>query len=121
MFNLCDVLQFVVDRFNDGSFSQQQFVGSRHQGPLHVFFQLCDELYAIHEVFLKQFLADVPFVTDKLPVNVFDKILVFQRLPVIDICRREHEVEQFTFFIAYQMQLKPKNHPMEHFPLVAIP
>ena len=31
MFDLCNILQFIIDRFNLGSFSEQNLVGNTHQ------------------------------------------------------------------------------------------
>ena len=36
MLQLCDVLQFVVDRLNDRPFAKQYLVGDAHQAVLHV-------------------------------------------------------------------------------------
>ena len=53
MFYLCDVLQFVIDRFNQGSFSEQYLVGNTHQRVLHIAFNFSDKLYTIKEEVLK--------------------------------------------------------------------
>ena len=49
VFNLGYVLQLVVDRFNQGAFSQQDFVRYVHQGVLHVVLHLGYQLYAVKE------------------------------------------------------------------------
>ena len=55
MFQLRDVLQFVVDRLNDRPFAKQYLVGDAHQAVLHVVLHLGYQLNAIDEQFLEQF------------------------------------------------------------------
>ena len=43
MFNLRNVLQFVIDRLNQGPFSEQDLVGNAHQRVLHIVFNFSDK------------------------------------------------------------------------------
>ena len=45
MFNLCNVLQFIIGRFNQGSFSGLNLVSNTYQGVSHIVFDLGDEWY----------------------------------------------------------------------------
>ena len=108
MFNLCNVLQFVIHSLNDSSLPEQQFVGNRHQSSLHVALEFSDKLNSIHKKSFKQMLSNVPLVTDKLSIYEFDKSLIFKRFTVVDIARCYHKVEQFTLLIAYQVKLESK-------------
>lgn len=106
MFHLCNVLQFVIDSLNDSPLSQQQLVRHGHHGTPHVTLELRNKLNAVNEESPKQILAYISFVSDKFPIDKFNEGLVFQRLAVINISWRYHEVEQLTLLIAYQMQFE---------------
>lgn len=92
VFYLCNVLQLIIHRLNDRSFPEKKFVRNAHQRALHVAFQLGDKLYSVNEESLKESLADIPLVANQLAVYELHKRLVFQRLAVINISRRYHEV-----------------------------
>ena len=44
--DLADVLELVVDGFDQRSFAQQEFIDHRHQLVLHILFELGDQLQA---------------------------------------------------------------------------
>lgn len=71
MLHLSNVLQLVIDGFDDGSLSKQELVGNAHQGSLHVVLQFGYQLYPVHKETLKQILADISFVTDKFAIENF--------------------------------------------------
>lgn len=52
----------VIDRFNQGPFLEQNFVGYAHQGIFHVVLDLGDKLYAVREKILEESLADISLV-----------------------------------------------------------
>ena len=62
VFYLCDVLQLIMDRFNQSTFSEQNIVRHTHQGISHIVFDLSDKLYAIKEKAFKQSLTDISLV-----------------------------------------------------------
>ena len=62
VFYLRNVLQFVIDCFEQGSFSEQNLVGNTHQWILHIVFNSSDKLYAIKKKVLKQSLTNIFFV-----------------------------------------------------------
>lgn len=43
MFNLCNVLQFIIGRFNQGSFSGLNLVSNTYQGVSHAVFNFSDQ------------------------------------------------------------------------------
>ena len=45
VFDLCNILQFVIDRFNQGSFSEQSLVSHTRQWVLHIVFNFSDKLH----------------------------------------------------------------------------
>jgi hypothetical protein len=124
MFYLSDVLQFVIQRFYDGSFPKQQPIRDSHQRTFHVILQLGNELYAIHEQMLEKLPTDISLVSDQFPIDFTQKALVLQRFPVIDIAGSDAEVEDFSFLIAYDMEfeteepshraLTPGGYSLEH-------
>ena len=106
MLHLSNVLQLIIDGFDDGSLSKQKLVGNAHQGSLHVVLQFGYQLYPVHKETLKQILADISFVTDKFSIEHFHECLVVQRLPVVNITWCNHEVQQLTFLITNQMKFE---------------
>ena len=108
MLYLRDILQLVVDCLYDGPLSGKQPVGHAHDGSLHVALELRYQLDAVNEEALEQFLAYVSLVSDEFPVEEFHKGLVVERLAVIYISRRNHEVEQLPLLITDQVQLEPE-------------
>jgi len=69
--HLSNVLQLIIDGFDDGPLSKLELVGNAHQGTLHVVLQFGYQLYPVHKETLKQILADISFVTDKFAIEHF--------------------------------------------------
>lgn len=44
MFNLRYIFQLIIHRFDDGAFSQEEFIHQRHELVFHVFLNLGDQL-----------------------------------------------------------------------------
>ena len=67
MLNLRYVLELIDYTFNDGSFTQKQFVQYREQAILHVFAEFRDELHPkpVQELF-KEGLSDIATIRDQL-------------------------------------------------------
>ena len=72
--------------------------------------QFGDQLYSVNEQFVEQVFANIFFVTDEFSVDEFNEWPHFQRITVVDITRRNHEVRDFTPVVANQMQFKPVEH-----------
>lgn len=96
----------VIDRFDQGSFFEQNFVGNTHQWILHIVFNFSDKLYTIKEKVLKQSLTGISFVCTWFSFDVLRKLTLLQWFPVIHVFRREHKIENLTLVIDYQMQLE---------------
>lgn len=103
VFYLCNVLQLVINRFNQGPFSEQDLVGNAHQRVLHIVFNFSDKLYAIKGKALKQILADISLVGTQFSFNVLQELTLLQRLVVIHVCGSEHKIENLPFIIDYQI------------------
>lgn len=106
VFNLCNVLQFIIDRFNQCSFSEQDFIGYTHQRVPHIVLNFSDKLYTVKEKVFKQSLTGISFVGTEFPLNVSQELTLFQRLPITYIPRGKYEIKDFAFVIDNQMQLE---------------
>lgn len=106
VFYLCDVFEFVVYSLDNGSFSQKYSVIHRSQAALHVVFEFGYQLDSVDEQLAEQAFAYIALVTDQLSIYELDKRLHFQRFPVVNISRSDHEVEYLSLVVAYQMQLE---------------
>ena len=74
--------------------------------PLHVALKLCYQLDAVHEKSGEEVPANVSLVSDQLSEDPFDEGFVPERIPVVNIARCEHEVQEFPLFAADQMQFE---------------
>ena len=52
---------------------------------------------------LQLFLDTQPIVPDKLSIYKFYKGFIFKRFTVVNILRRNHKIQKFSTFVAYQM------------------
>ena len=66
MFDLADVFELVVDRFNQGPLSQEDLVDEGKQLGLHVLAELGDEFDPLGSQGLEEFLGDVATVAEEL-------------------------------------------------------
>ena len=103
MLGLGDVLEFIIDGLYDSPLSGQQSVRHTHQCAFHVTFELCNQLDAVNEESLEEFLANISFVSNEFAIQEFHEGLVLKWLAVIDIARSNHEVEHFSLLIADEM------------------
>ena len=106
MLNLSDILQFIIDGFDNGPFSCQQPVGHAHDGSLHVALQFRYQLDSVNEQPLEELLADVSLVTNKFSVEELHESLVVKGLAVINVARGDHEAEQLPFLVADEVQFE---------------
>lgn len=66
MFDLANIFELVIDRFNDRSLTYQPFINQAHQRILHILAQSRDQLESqITEQLLKQWLGEIAFVADE--------------------------------------------------------
>ena len=115
MFNLADVLQFIVNSLYDRPFPEEYFVMEIHQRVLHVPFQLCHQVYIIDEEHFEEVLADIPPVGEELPEESFFEHPVLQRFPVVHIGSRETERDDLSPVVADEVKLEsvtPSHRPL---------
>ena len=103
MYDLCRILQHVVDGFYDVSLAQHHSIVERNQLVLHVYTQSCHQLYAILKEKVKQFLRYVTFVCEHLAIQSFSKNLEYFRILVADICASKDKGYNLASVIACKM------------------
>lgn len=104
--NLGHVLQLVVDGLNQRPLAEKEAVSNGHDLTFHVALQFCNQLNTLHKELGEEILADVSLVTDQFAEDLLDKGLVPERLPVVDIAGRKHEVQQIAFLVTDQVQFE---------------
>lgn len=104
--NLSHVFQFVVDGLNERSLPEENAVSNGHDLSLHVTLQLCNQLNTINIKPGKEFFPNVSLVSDKSTEDPLNEGLVPERLPVIHIARRDHEVQEVSLFVANEVQFE---------------
>jgi hypothetical protein len=104
MLNLRDVLELVIDSFNDGSLSEHELVGNRHQPVLHVLSNGCNNLQSLNKEFIEQSLRYVTFVCEELTKQPIchDRY----RFSVIFIAWGQVETKDLSLIVDDQMELE---------------
>ena len=106
MYNLCRILQHVVNGFDNVSLAQHHSVIERHQLVFHVYAQPCHQLYSILKEEVKQLLRNVAFVSEQLAIQTFSKNLEHIRVLVADICTSKYKRYYLASVIARKVELK---------------
>ena len=86
MFNVADILELVVDGFNERPFPQQDFVVQVHERVLHVLLEFGHKVYVVNE-------------------KPFEKLL--QWFTVVHVSRRERPLYYLATVVYHYMQLEP--------------
>ena len=106
MYNLCRILQHVVNGFDNVSLAQHHSVIERHQLVFHVYAQSSHQLYSILKEEVKQFLRNIAFVGEQLAIQTFSKDLEHIRVLVADICTSKYKRYYLASVIARKVELK---------------
>ena len=109
MYNLCRILQHVVNGFDNVSLAQHHSVIEWHQLVFHVYAQPCQQLYSILKEEVKQLLRNIAFVSEQLAIQTFSKNLEHIRVLVADICTSKYEGYYLASVITRKVELKPKS------------
>ena len=104
MFDLGNVFQLIVDRFDQRTLSQQDFVHQRHQRVFHVASQGRDEVNASLPKGVKQVGRNVTFVAKKFSEHFACQMR--HRLVIIGVARRQLDCQQFAAFIDDEMEFE---------------
>ena len=107
MLNVADVLELVVDGFNECPFPQQDFVMQVHERVLHVLLELGHKVYVVNEETFEKFLAYVSPVGEYLSEEPLREVLVLQGLPVVHVPRRERPLYYLATVVYHYVQLEP--------------
>ena len=92
MASMCDwgdVFQLVIDRFDNGTFPQEEFIHQGHQLIFHVFVEFGDQLQMLLEQQIKECLGNIPFIAKELAPD--PSCHLRDRFPVIPVRRREFD------------------------------
>ena len=92
--DLRDILQLIVDGLDQSPLAQENFVRDCHKLAFHVALKLCYLLDAVHEKSGEEVPADVSLVSDQISEDPFDEGFVPERIPVVNIARCVHEVQE---------------------------
>ena len=106
VFNLADVLEFVVDGLDECPFPEQDFVVQVHEGVLHVLLEFGDKVYVVNEKGLEQLPAYVPPVGEELPEQPVCEVLVLQGFTVVHVPGRECPLYDFPAVVNDDVQLE---------------
>lgn len=94
------VLDQFVNALDDVSFPQHNLVPHRYQFVLHLSLEPMNELDALTEQVLKEFLLDVSSISEDLSKQDLCKHRPYSAIPVIHICSYKTERYHFTRIIA---------------------
>ena len=83
VFNLADVLELVVDGFDEGTLAQQQFIGQGEQLVLHPLAQLGNQLQVLFSQGLEELLGEIAPVPEEFAGESFGQAGYW--LTVIDV------------------------------------
>lgn len=107
MFYLADVLEFVVDCFDDRTFAQHDLVVHAHQAVFHVVTDIGDQVYVVYEQDIGQFFGQVAFIGKQFAENRFQEPLVPKRFAVVHIGLCDGKVYYFALIIDDNVQFEP--------------
>lgn len=103
---MAHVLELVVDRLDESPFPEDDFVIQAHEGVLHVLLESRDKVYAVNEKALEKFLAYIAPVCEDLSEQVLLESVVFQRLSVVHVPRRERPLYYLSAVVDHDVQFE---------------
>ena len=104
MLNLRDVLELVIDGFNNGAFSQKELILQKHQAILHILLDRSDEMQVLSKKLFNQGLGNVTFVGKELTEKC--RCQIGYGFTVIQVARGEIEGQDFPPVIDDQMEFE---------------
>ncbi len=103
--NLRNVLELVIDGFDDGALAQKELIFQVHEAVLHIFAEFGDQLQMlVIEQFLKNRFGDVAPVAKQLAKQMLGEL--GQRHSVIHIACGQISGQQLTAVIDHHMQFE---------------
>lgn len=110
MFNLRNILQFVIYRFYQGAFSQQDFVRHAIKEFLILFFTLVVSCMPSIKGSRTGFVRHTPVGTE-FPFYILQELFLFQRFPVVHISGVNMKLSISPLSLMTRCSLKPKTSP----------
>ncbi len=101
MYDVCLVLEQVVDALDDAPFPEHDLVPHRHEPVLHVRPQPVYKVYAPVKEVLEKFLLDVSPVGKYLSIEFLCEDCPYPFIPVINVCSCKTEGYDFSTVIAH--------------------
>jgi len=108
VFNLANVFEEIVDRFDDSPLTEQDFVSHIHEFVLHVFLQLGNEMNTAAVEFLEQRSRKIAFVSENLAEHMLSKLRNDRPISVVNIAGGEAESDDFTSVVDGNVQFEPE-------------
>ena len=102
--DLLDVLELIVDGFDDGTLAQQQLVGQGHEFVAHVLADCGDQLQAPIPQHLEELLGDVASIPHELAGQALSQLR--DRAAIVDVARGDLEGQEFALVVDHQMELE---------------
>ena len=121
MFELADVLELVVDRFDQCPFPEQYRIHVLQVLFLHVLPYLGHQLYAVLEQQLRKCLRDVPLVAEELAEDVLCHGGHYLDVAVVHVALAQIEREKFATVVDDKMELEAEEPPHSGLPLLGQP
>ena len=119
--SLCDVFKFIIHSLYNGSFLSNSLSETLIKAPFMLLSYLVISCIPSTKSLWKRFLLMYPFSPTGLPYmkstkDLYSKGLRSSTSPGVII-----KLRSSPFSLQIRCSLKPKNHPMEHLPLWAMP
>lgn len=103
---MAHVLELVVDRLDESPFPEHDFVIQAHEGVFHVLLDFRDKVYAVNEKTFEKFPAYIAPVGEDLSEQVLFESVVFQRLSVVHVPRRERPLYYLAPVVDHDVQFE---------------
>ena len=106
MLALTDIFEKIIDRFDDGTLTEKNFVSHVHEFVLHVFLELGDELNAVRVEFFKQRGRNIASVSKYFAKHFLGEFGDNSPVPVVNIAGSKAESDDFAFVVNGKMEFE---------------
>src|SRR5215204_7596997 len=104
VFELTNVLELIIDGFDQGSFAEQNFIPEGEHAEVHLFFEFGEELHSLVPKLREEGLGDVATIANEFAEQPAGKFR--DGLAVIDVAGSEHDSQQFPAVANHQVDLE---------------
>ena len=102
--DLTYVLELIIDRLDQGAFSEEYFVEHRQQLVFHILPDLGDQLHAHLPELGEDFFRDVTAIAEEFAPE--SPRQAWSRLAIIDVAWSDHHCQQLTAVVDHQMNFE---------------